>query len=465
MSGSRRGSVSWWCDCPGRQADCARVNERGHRRWYFAVRVDTSERDGRQVKRTYPTRKDAERALEHVRDLLKIADDDDTTRRRIGDCVVERSRRGGALPSVEEARRKFAAGIDPVAPSMTLNGWLDEWLAGKLGLRHGTIVNYTLRLRYWRTHLGDVPLNRLTAQHVQAVVAWMRERNEVVRQAREDGTKIPPDPLDPRGSRAAVPLSESTIKEIVGTLKMALLTAVDEGLLTRNPARRVKIPVPRAGGMVGTAWSPEQVSTFIDATANDRLGPLFQLVLYFGLRRGEVCGLQWSDVDWEKNRITVRRSLAYAARRSDALLVGAPKTESSARTVSVDASLIDALRRLRARQREERMAAGDAWRGATDRADDWVFTRPDGLPEPPYGVTRAFKRLAGRLGLPVIRLHDGRHTAATLALEAGQSPKVVADRLGHKSTRITLDLYGHVRPEVRDQAASEVVSYVQGGRR
>ncbi len=204
-------------------------------------------------------------------------------------------------------------------------------------------------------------------------------------------------------------------------------------------------------------WSPEEVVTFVNGTEDHRLGALFRLVLLRGLRRGEVCGLKWSDVDLDARRITIRRSMAYAG--ANGVLTSRPKTKTSARVVSLDGGTVEALRVHRRRQLAERLVAGETWHDG-----DWVFARTDGTPEPPYAVTREFARLTANLDLPVIRLHDGRHTAATLGLEAGLDVKLVSDQLGHASTRITHDLYSHVRRAKHDEAAEAVSDLVFGRR-
>lgn len=129
-----------------------------------------------------------------------------------------------------------------------------------------------------------------------------------------------------------------------------------------------------------------------------------------------------------------------------------PKTRAGRRTVSIDAETAELLSTHRKRQQTERWEWGELYQD-----NDLVFAREDGSPIPPDRVTNRFKAIAAAAGLPVIRLHDGRHTAATLALEAGIDRKVVSDQLGHSTTRITEDLYSHVRKAVHDASAAKVV--------
>ena len=161
---------------------------------------------------------------------------------------------------------------------------------------------------------------------------------------------------------------------------------------------------------------------FVDATADDRYGLLFRLILLRGLRRGEACGLRWSDVEDDGRALTVNRTMHRDGTTGD------PKTRSSQRTISLDAQTAEALRRHRRAQLQERMAAGPAWQD-----QDWIFCRSDGSHVPPLWLLKRFRELADEAGLPPIKLHEGRHTAITLGLEAGIDLKTMADQAGHSA--------------------------------
>jgi len=299
--------------------------------------------DGRQLKRGgFATRALATEALEHVRALVALASDDPYLRARIADLVIERSRRRGALPTVDEVRRRLGAGLDPTAPATTTREWLTEWLATKRAASVGTRDRYAQVVdTYWRPHLGDVPLDRLRRRHATDVLDWIERRNAQVREARRTGTPVPHDPLDPRRVHRVVDVN--TQRMLVTVLSIALNAAVDQQLLTRNPLARFKLPhedySPRT-------WSPEQVVRFVGATADHRLGVLYRIVLLRGLRRGEVLGLRWSDVDLDAGALRIPRLRT--------------KTRAGARTVTLGPSDVDALRTHRRRLAAERLAAGAA---------------------------------------------------------------------------------------------------------
>jgi integrase len=172
------------------------------------------------------------------------------------------------------------------------------------------------------------------------------------------------------------------------------------------------------------------------------------------MRRGELVGLQWADVDLDAGVLAVRRSrvsVAHAVHESD------PKTRSSRRTISLDARLVAVLRAHRRRELEERLAWGPAW---TDTG--YVFVREDGFPLHPERVTVLFGRLVAAAGVSTLRLHDLRHTSASLPLAAGVHPKIVSERLGHSNVSITLDLYSHVIPGLQAEAAEQLGEMILG---
>jgi integrase len=166
------------------------------------------------------------------------------------------------------------------------------------------------------------------------------------------------------------------------------------------------------------------------------------------MRRGEVLGLRWSCVDLDAGRLQVNQSLTIV---KDELVWAPPKTARSRRSLSLDGATVAALRDHRRRQKAERLALGPGW---TD--NDLVFCDEAGGELHPDRFGRAFRSAVRRAGVRPVRLHDLRHTWATLALQAGVHPKVVSERLGHATTGITLDVYSHVQPELDAQAASTV---------
>jgi integrase len=218
-------------------------------------------------------------------------------------------------------------------------------------------------------------------------------------------------------------------------LHRALADVVRWDLLVRNPLDLVDPPKPAR--RVLTTWSADQLRAFLAGVAEDRLAALYQLAAASGMRIGELVALEWPDVHLDGQYLTVRRS----------------KTATGRRRVELDPATIAVLRAHRRRQAAERLAFGVGYRD-----HGRVFTRPGGEPLNPDAVSIQFKRRAARLGLPPVRFHDLRHGWATMALEAGEHPKVVAEQLGHASVRVTLDTYSHVAPGVQRDAVARVAS-------
>jgi integrase len=385
----------------------------------YGLRLPTSAGPQTQLKRSgFKRRKDAEAALQRIHDLLSVPKSTDhVTRAKIGDLIVASSRRGGRLPSVEEIRRRYGAGLDPAAPVGTTGEYLDRWVTGRRRIRETTRAGHVGVIEsYLKPHLGDIPLDVLSADHIDGMVAAIIA-----------------------GGR----LSPASLYQVVAVLRAALNTAVKRRLIAFNPVLQVELPeVPKSERPV---WTPAQVFRFLDHAGADRCVVAYRIVLLTGLRRGEVCGLRWADVDWDAGRLRIERQLVYL--RGD--LVENPTKTGRARVVSLDEETLEALRRHRKIQLEERLVAATAYRD-----DDYVFARADGTPVQPKTLAYRFQELAREAGLPVIHLHDGRHTSATFDLLAGTDIKVVSKRLGHARTQITADTYQHVLDGMQDQAAA-----------
>jgi integrase len=196
-------------------------------------------------------------------------------------------------------------------------------------------------------------------------------------------------------------------------------------------------------------WTPEQLGAFLEHVRSHRLGAAFHLAATTGMRRGEVLGAAWSDLDLEGARLTIRRTVVAPNRR---VKFSSPKTSAGLRTVALDAGTVETLRAHRKRQAEERLRFGRGYDG-----NDLVFCEPDGSPIQPNSFSKTFDRLVVTSGLPRIRLHDLRHTHASIGLAAGVHAKTMSDRLGHSTIAITMDIYSHSMPAT-DAAAAELIA-------
>jgi len=305
-----------------------------------------------------------------------------------------------------------------------LNRWYDTCSGG---VRLNTRVRWLRAVGLWKTVLGHVPLGRLT-------------------------------PLDVQNALARLPanLSDGSRRTYFSVLRSALDQAVKWGLLPRNPAQGAKPPA-RSWKEV-RVWDEEQAARFLEGARSSRFYALFYTALATGMRLGELLGLTWSDVDLDAGVIRVRRSLATCVGRAGEPVWQEPKTAAGRRRIPIGAQAVEVLRQHRRAQLEQRLRAGTDWRDY-----GLVFCNRTGGPLFKSNVARALAACCRRAGVPRIRFHDLRHAHATFLLRQGVHPKVVSERLGHASVRLTLDTYSHVLPDTQGEAVRAVERALAGG--
>ncbi len=496
---------------------CPKLRRRGgswsptHGSWYYQFELPPRPDGTRRspIRRGGFTSQDAaETQITRLRELLAISTDPED-RSRIADLITTTLKKDKRLPIPEEVRRKIQTGQD-LEVAITVGQWLQTWLAGRKGLRNGTLRSYRTHIT---THLdpviGHIRLDRLRVTDVQAVFDAIDERNETIARARRSG-----DPglrAQVKGARVVGP---ATMHRIRATLRAALNQAIRERRIDLNVASLVELPSgrrPKAlvwtpervrewrnsretfiqaksrtrptgdgalGGLGGTVrgrrvkpmdayvstprpspvmvWTPEQTGAFLDRAARHRLHALYHLIAFRGLRRGEACGLRWADVDLDEGTIRIRWQITQNGGRTEQ---GRPKSEAGERQVTLDQHTIKQLVAHRARQNHERLAAGDTWNDT-----GFVFTQPGGDPLAPMFVSEQFLRLAMGAGLPPVRLHDLRHGAATILLRAGHDLKVVQETLGLSSITIASDTYTSVLPDLARQSAEDAAAVILNAR-
>ena len=249
-------------------------------------------------------------------------------------------------------------------------------------------------------------------------------------------------------------LSPKTVRYIHTIIHKALSDALDAGLIPANAAERAKPPKPQARAASEIkVWQAHELRHFLEQTNEHRLRTAWHLAAMTGMRRGEVLGLRWKDVDHDNQRLQVRQAIVSVAYE---IIVSTSKNHR-ARVIDLDEGTMIELREHRERQRCER----DEW-GVDYFDNDLVFCKQNGEPLHPQTLTQAFDRLVGKMDLPRIRLHDLRHTHATIALNAGITPKVISERLGHESPAFTVKQYAHVIPGMQADAASKIAHLVIG---
>jgi integrase len=301
----------------------------------------------------------------------------------------------------------------------------EQWLPAMQarGLRPSTLERYEDHVRCAITPaLGGLPLQGLMPTHLNKLYGDLRTAGR----------------------------APKTIRNIHGVLSKALADAERWGLVGRNAARLADVPAVARPKL--RVWSPEQTRAFLAAVANDRLFAAWLLAATTGMRRGELLGLRWEDIDLDNGVVRIAR-----VRAGNQVVAGEPKTARGRRTLALDPTTVAALRQHRKRQTEERLAAGPHY------ADSGLaFTMPGGTPIHPNRFSLWFRRHVQAAGLPAIRLHDMRHSYATAGLAAGVPPKVISERLGHATVAFTLDTYTSALPAMDKSAADVVAELILG---
>jgi integrase len=336
--------------------------------------------------------------------------------------------------AAEAALRELTASVDSgryVERSTTSVGdYLDEWLeVVRPRLRPTSWNSYRMAVERIKGRVGALALQSLTPLDIEDLY------KELLSTGRAGGR----------------PLSPKTVRNTHIVLRKALADAERLGLVVRNAASAARPPVPSK--REHTTWAAEELARFLGSIEGERLAAAFVLLATTGMRRGEALGLRWSDVDLKAGRLSIVQTVTTV---NDKIVITPPKTAKSRRSVSLDPETVSELREHRRRQNGERLKAGELWAGE----GDLVFTDEIGQPVHPSALSRLFASSVRRAGLPVIRLHDLRHTYATVALGAGVHPKIVSERLGHATTAVTLDLYSHVTPTIDAEAAALVASRI-----
>lgn len=332
----------------------------------------------------------------------------------------QRSKTFATRKQAEAELAKWLVEIDrgtALEPSNTTVGeLLDRWLADEAPktTRASTLVGYEITVRkHLKPALGVIQVQRLTVEQVERFYATKRAEG----------------------------LASSTVKKCHLRLSAALDLAVRWGMATRNVCHvarpgKVTYKKPRV-------WTVEEGKAFLQSALLDSMHPFWSLALESGLRRGELLGLQWSDINWERSSIHVQQEVVALR---GVPLIQEPKTPESRRTVRLAAHVMDELKLHKARWAERKLRASE-WAG-----HDLIFCTASGKPINPAHVRRSFDRIVQRADVPDITIHGMRHCHAVWLLRAGTPVKVVTERLGHKDVTTTLNVYAAALPDMQDHA-------------
>lgn len=301
---------------------------------------------------------------------------------------------------------------------LTLDEFAKQWLeAVEPSLRPSTFRRYADMLRvHILPQLGKRQLSKLTPFDLQRFYA----------------------------NRLAYGLSSTSVHHLHVMLHRVLKQAERWSMISRNVASMVD--APRRTFPEITTWNLEQVNHFFTVADQHDLAALWRLALLTGMRRGELLGLKWEDIDLERGVLAVRRTMSRG--KGGQWELGQPKTAAGRRSIALPASCVTVLRKHRVNQNVQRLRLGGIWQDC-----GFVFTNRSGGSLHVNSLGAAFKSVTATSKLPIIRFHDLRHTSATLLLAQGVHPKIVQERLGHADISMTLNRYSHVTPDMQRSAA------------
>lgn len=340
-----------------------------------------------------------------------------------------------ARAELSRIRHEMNTGTYVAPATQTVSEYLDGWLPGvQRRVRPSTYRGYVDALKPVREQLGDRRLQRLSKADVERLVDSMLTA----------GRRI--------GGRGR-PLNPRTVTLTLIVLRMAIEDALKEGRVARNVAKLVD-PPKRIHQEMKT-WTPAEAQAFLAVATQDRLAAAWLLSLY-GMRRGEVLGLRWSDVDLERRTVTIIQTRVSVG--GTLVVTSEPKTQRGRRQLPLDTGVCAALQALRARQAAERLAAGSAY-----QSTGLVVVDELGQPVRPERYSDAFTRLARSAGVPAIRLHDARHTAATLLHLRGVPLAVISAWLGHADPAFTLRTYAKSQSDVLREAGTVLGDAIGSG--
>src|SRR3954468_2147080 len=344
---------------------------------------------------------------------------------------VSSKNRGVVVAKVRELERKRDSGMISETSTPTVAWWLEHWLTtiAPRRVRQRTLESYESAVRkHLIPGIGRHRLDRLRPEHLDQLYTAL---------------------LDDGYSPASV-LRHHRI------LSRALTVAVQRGHVPRNVAALVDPPAQRPSDLA-TALDLDEARAVLEAATTVRNSARWTVALALGLRQSEALALQWKDIDLLANTLTVRRSIHRV--RGGGLIYEKPKSKRSQRTLALPLPLVAELHRHKAAQLGERMLAGSEWQD-----EDLVFAQANGRPIDKKTDYDDWTWLLQKAGVRHVRLHDGRHTAATLLLSENVHPRVVMELLGHSQMRTTMDIYSHVMPALAREAADRMGALLLAGK-
>jgi integrase len=365
-------------------------------------------------------------------------------------------RKSAYARSYDDARKKLTEllsqsdhGIPVASQSWTVAEYLDYWLLHMVREERQpkTYQGYEGVVRlHLIPGLGKKRLDKLTAREIRVFITGVREECQCCKRGWDAARKEARCCSLKGGECCQTRLSTRMVQFIHAVLRNALECAVREETIPRNVAKLVKVTTPKY--KINRGLTTTQARTVLRVASGHRLHALYVLALSLGLRRGELLGLRWADVDLDGEKLEIVQALQRVAGR---LQFVQPKTQDSERTVPLPPFCVEALREHRKRQFAER---ADAWPDWDDHG--LVFPSRRGTPMEPDNLRRSWSTIRAQAGIGDVRLHDLRHTCVTLLLDLGVPPHVVRDIVGHSDIEVTMTIYAHVSIDEKRKALKKL---------
>ncbi len=331
---------------------------------------------------------------------------------------------------VAQKLKKLQKDIDTrtvvTAKAETVESYLNYWIGirqGRKDIKPSTIANYRNHLKPVLPHIGHVKLTKLTGDQLQTMCNALLAKRK-----------------------------PSTVHTVMMILNTAFSDAIRWQRLSFNPCKGVVLPTTEKHE--GPVLSGEQALALLSAAKGHRLECFLHMALATGLRKGELLALKWSDIDMETRLLKVSRNATYLTDEETGRYQAhesTPKSRAGRRTIRLPQFAVNALKEHKVRQLEQRLAAGARWEN-----NDLIFCNDKGDYYALTTLERHFKKLLSAAGLPAMRIHDLRHSAATLLLKMGVPMKVIQEILGHSSFAVTANTYSHVLMEMQDSAMDKM---------
>ena len=337
---------------------------------------------------------------------------------------------------------------------LTLGAWLTTWENEYLGdVKPFTVASYHTQIEnHIKPALGAVSLQSLTAPQIQKFYNQLQKSG--ARKPKHDKNGAILKDASGKTVYEDCPLSPKSIKNVHGVLHKALQQAVEIGYIRTNPSDACKLP--RIEQMEIKPLDESATADFLRAIAGHRFELLYTVALFTGMREGEIIGLKWDRVDFDKGTILIDRQL-HREKKKGGVYVFAPLKNGKSRTVMPAPFVMTLLRKQRARQAEMRFTAAELW-----EESGLVFTDELGHHLATHTVYKTFKALVASIGRPDARFHDLRHSYAVAAIRSGDDIKTVQENLGHATAAFTLDKYGHVTEQMKQASAERMEHYIDG---